>query len=386
MVEIYRDIQEALEHGFERPRSNDPMGSGMQAPQEVQFPRDIEEEANSYFEKIYSKELSVKEMIDGLTRFKNSKNPREQEVFACMIHNLFDEYRFFPNYPDKELTLTAILFGSLIQYQLVAFYHLGTALRYVLEALRKPVGSKMFKFGLQALLQFQSRLGEWPQYCSHLIQITHLHQVFPDLIAYIRQILMSNPGAAAIKDGSVMSETMPNQEVIRKKPEDGLFSSISLDAFPEEMSLSKESPAPSEGIQDKLLFIVNNITDTNMGEKMKELTNLLKEEYQPWFSQYLVTKRAAVEPNYHPIYISLLFGLQRKAVERLVLYETFSSIKELVYSDKTVSSSSERTLLKNLGAWLGGITIARNKPILFKHISFRVRFPGIFAHVSLALL
>ena len=36
-----------------------------------------------------------------LKKFKSSANQREQEVFACMIHNLFDEYRFFPRYPDK---------------------------------------------------------------------------------------------------------------------------------------------------------------------------------------------------------------------------------------------------------------------------------------------
>jgi CCR4-NOT transcription complex subunit 1 len=29
-----------------------------------------------------------------------------------MIHNLFDEYRFFPKYPDKELKITAVLFGG----------------------------------------------------------------------------------------------------------------------------------------------------------------------------------------------------------------------------------------------------------------------------------
>ena len=23
------------------------------------------------------------------------------QVYACMVHNLFDEYRYFPKYPDK---------------------------------------------------------------------------------------------------------------------------------------------------------------------------------------------------------------------------------------------------------------------------------------------
>jgi len=84
-----------------------------------------------------------------------------------MIHNLFDEYRFFQRYPDKELLITGILFGALIQHQLVSYIPLGIALRYVLEALKKPPSTKMFKFGVVALQQFKSRLYEWPQVNRH---------------------------------------------------------------------------------------------------------------------------------------------------------------------------------------------------------------------------
>lgn len=51
-------------------------------------------------------ELSVGQLVDLLRGFKASSVPREQEVFACMVHSLFDEYRFFHNYPDKELHTT----------------------------------------------------------------------------------------------------------------------------------------------------------------------------------------------------------------------------------------------------------------------------------------
>lgn len=80
-----------------------------------------------------------------------------------MVHNLFDEYQFFSKYPEKELRITGILFGQLIQHQLVSYVSLGIALRYVLEALKKAPQTKMFKFGVFALQQFKLRLGEWPQ-------------------------------------------------------------------------------------------------------------------------------------------------------------------------------------------------------------------------------
>jgi CCR4-NOT transcription complex subunit 1 len=50
-----------------------------------------------------------------------------------MVHNLFDEYRFFPNYPDPELDTTAALFGALLHHQLLTNITLGMALRHVLQ-------------------------------------------------------------------------------------------------------------------------------------------------------------------------------------------------------------------------------------------------------------
>ena len=61
----------------------------------------IEELANAYFQKIYTSEQSIAEVIEMLKRFKNSKDGKELEIFACMIRNLFDEYRFFHKYPEK---------------------------------------------------------------------------------------------------------------------------------------------------------------------------------------------------------------------------------------------------------------------------------------------
>jgi len=38
-----------------------------------------------------------------------------------MLRNLFEEYRFFHQYPDKELHTTAVFFGSIIDQGLVTY-------------------------------------------------------------------------------------------------------------------------------------------------------------------------------------------------------------------------------------------------------------------------
>ncbi|XP_058113902.1 general negative regulator of transcription subunit 1-like isoform X1 [Magnolia sinica] len=48
---------------------------------------------------------------------------------------------------------------------------------------------------------------------------------------------------------------------------------------------------PASEIQDKILFMINNISTSNMDVKAKEFTDVLKEQYYPWFAQYMVMKR-----------------------------------------------------------------------------------------------
>jgi len=43
----------------------------------------------------------------------------------------------------------------------------------------------------------------------------------------------------------------------------------------------------------------------------------------------------------------------------------------LLRCDKGVANYSDRTLLKNLGHWLGLLTLAKNKPILFREMDVK---------------
>ncbi|KAG8249518.1 CCR4-NOT transcription complex subunit 1 [Homalodisca vitripennis] len=149
--------------------------------------KEIEDEANSYFQRIYNHPphptLSIDEVLEMLSKFKDSGSKREREVFNCMLRNLFEEYRFFPQYPDKELYITAQLFGGIIERGLVTnFVMLGLALRFVLDALRKPNNSKMYYFGIAALDRFKSRLKEYQKYCEHVTGIAHFSEFPPHLI------------------------------------------------------------------------------------------------------------------------------------------------------------------------------------------------------------
>lgn len=172
-------------------------------PESMQYPdiaysvsKDVEDEANSYFQRIYNHPphptLSIDEVLDMLKKFQDSPSKKEREVFSCMLRNLFEEYKFFPQYPDKELRITAQLFGGIIEKGLVPSYvSLGLALRFVLDALRKPEGSKMYYFGVAALERFKSRLKDYHKYCEHVRAIPHFNDFPPHLVEYVEYGLQS---------------------------------------------------------------------------------------------------------------------------------------------------------------------------------------------------
>ena len=62
----------------------------------------------------------------------------------CMLRNMFEEYKFFPQFPEKELQITGQLFGGIIEHGLVTYLSLSLALRYVLQSLKNPPSRYVF--------------------------------------------------------------------------------------------------------------------------------------------------------------------------------------------------------------------------------------------------
>ncbi|XP_031259158.1 CCR4-NOT transcription complex subunit 1-like [Pistacia vera] len=426
---------------------------------------DIEDEVNSYFQKIFSGQVPVDTIVQMLARFKESYEQREQLIFRCMIHNLFEEYSFFLQYPEKQLKIAAVLFGSLIKHRLVTHLELGIALRGVLDALRKPIDSKIFSFGTKALEQFLDCLVELPQYCNHILQISHLRGTHPELVALVERALArassgyselnrANGGPTDPHNGSPATlenvevpdssqllgsrNTQPGQQIsspiqmqqgyqlfLRDRHKESTTSNsyakplLSLSTHPSVISsdtasyqnssqilssqntasvqaaLSSSSSflhssrgitstrfgsalnietlivaaerrdtaikAPASEVQDKILFMINNISTLNIDAKAKDFTEILSEQYYSWFAQYMVMKRASIEPNFHDLYLKFLDKVNSKALNKEIVKAAYENCKVLLRSELIKSSSEERSLLKNLGSWLGKFTIGRNQ-------------------------
>ena len=147
--------------------------------------------------------------------------------------------------------MTAVVFGSLIQHQLIDYIPLGIAIRYVLDALREAPESNMFKFGLQALLRFQDRLPEWPQLGQALLALPHVQQSHPDIARMVRAA-MSGQAPQQQQNGGGDGRELSAAPEEEKVP----FTALNVDPILD----AEEQREPAEDTSDRILFLLNTLS------------------------------------------------------------------------------------------------------------------------------
>lgn len=330
-----------------------------------------------HYKRMYGDEIQVRNIVEILDRYKHSREPLEQDVFACMIHGLFDEYNHYVDYPLEALATTAVLFGGIISHKLISDLPLKIGLGMILEAVRdhRP-DEPMYKFGLQALMQLLARFREWPGFCKQLLQIPGLHGT--EALKKADEIVREHDDdvvRSQSTSGAAPSMVPPGESFANGSPDDltggdlpaPAFTSIGIDP----LSPGIEFEDPDDEEQGKIQFVLNNITEGTLQSMCSELREMLQQRHQQWFASHLVEERAKMQPNYHNVYLDLVRFFEDQILWSEVLRETYVSVARMLNSEATLQNSTERTHLKNLGGWLGLLTLARDRPIKHKNIAFK---------------
>ncbi|KAK2074521.1 hypothetical protein P8C59_008722 [Phyllachora maydis] len=328
-----------------------------------------------HYKKMYSDEVQVKDIVAILHGYKHSRDPLDQDVFACMIHGLFDEYTHYVDYPLEALATTAVLFGGIISHRLISDLPLQIGLGMILEAIRDHTQEdSMYKFGLQALMQIFGRLREWPGFCKQLLQIPALQNTEAwrkaEEVVREHEEEMTHKRNGVGGTGHLGGDTVSNGNVedgLGQEPRATPFASINLDPLPTNVSFED----PDVEAQDRIQFFLNNLTETTLTAMFRELQGLVEDRHQQWFASHLVEERAKMQPNYHQVYLALVDQFGAKSLWAEILRQTYNSVSRMLNSEVTMQNSTERNHLKNLGGWLGLLTLARDKPIKHRNIAFK---------------
>lgn len=174
--------------------------------------------------------------------------------------------------------------------------------------------------------------------------------------------------------GTPSSATLRSPDKIPRTPTQPL----TIDAILK--SYDVEFTDVSEDLKSKLVFSLNNCSNTNLDEKTIEIRKYLNENPQliPWLSKHIVYQRAPIELNFHTMYITLLEKLSKPELFKEVTRETYALLRKLLDTDRVAPGVERNTIqlndknvLKNLGSWLGLLTLARNKPIILKEFDIK---------------
>ncbi|CAI5760571.1 unnamed protein product [Candida verbasci] len=336
------------------------------------FPPNVESEMKTYYSKMYNKEVEIKDIVDMLIKMKSSDDPHQQDVFACMIHSLLDEYKFFSEYPLSALASTSLLFGALLEKDLIQGTTLTVALNFIWESCNQPQDSHLFKFAVQSLYNFKSRLHEYPIYCKHLLECKSL-SAHAKMYQIVKDAANGIPCSTTAQSTNIQTQS-PTPEIIGLKYQ-------SINYTDKTFGFIKQED-PNEAIKDKILFHVNNLTKDNL--RINEIQELLKEQYFSWFSNYLVGERAKNEPNNHELYASLVIGLNNSILMEYMLNISLKEANILIRNNK--DARNEKNQLKNLGSWLGKITLANDQPLRRDFIALKFLLVESFNFKSLSLI
>lgn len=382
---------------------------------------EIDRIADKIFKQMYKGEITVDEVIEKLETNKNSSNNKSTELYACMIHCILDEYRFYHQYPEKELTLAATLFGQVINHKLLEGVLESIALKYILEAIRKEAGL-MFKFGTIALVQFIEKIQQWPTYLAALIETkqlkssTHIYDTLikkynewcnnqgnNGKIAQSNEQIERDEGHAKNKDsnGSISDSDEANKNEdskvshindntswtngckldktgIDKKAKKIIeedtnilqgYLPICLDAE----ETIKKVQQPTNEIKYTFKYIFNSFTNNNESEKANEIKKILTKnpDYINWFSNFFIITKICIGNVNIIAYNELIKEIDIVDLNKSLIKYSVYYIRKLLASNNLDKDVKEQNILKNLGGFLGKLTLARNRPIFARELDLK---------------
>ncbi|KAK0418259.1 hypothetical protein QR680_013463 [Steinernema hermaphroditum] len=122
--------------------------------------------------------------------------------------------------------------------------------------------------------------------------------------------------------------------------------------------------------------LIDQLTAENIYQKALDFSILIdhvnETKFIAWLAQHIVIHQVSKKAAIHQILQNLMHFMKRDDFDDQIEKETFRCIKVILALDESEAKYDERQMLKNLGSFLGLLTIARNRPILIRDLNLSV--------------
>jgi CCR4-NOT transcription complex subunit 1 len=234
--------------------------------------------------------------------------------------------------------------------------------------------NKKFDFAVTVLDKIRTCLAKQPEFCEGLLDNDHLLARSPELVnqligALNPPIVLSPEKAQALK-AALEAKLQPKVVAapVPERPPQTLESDLDLLESEDRSKRSHTNPDKEK----KLMLFLNNLTFESLNERHKELDKLLdSKEFIKWVSYHIVFRRIPTcnQPNSFEIYVNMLGKVPR--LERPVTKLTYKILQKWFRLTGKSVNDNKLKQFKNLGYWLGRLTIARNEPVLINRLNLK---------------
>jgi CCR4-NOT transcription complex subunit 1 len=356
---------------------------------------DTEKKSNEMLENLYFEKVTIEEFIDKVVKLKVSSSNRDQEILSCIIINIIDEFRFYQNFPEKELYITSEIFGRFIQNKIVDGRALAIFLKALNDSLEKE--GKMFNFGSKALMHFvyNMDLNISPDFYKLLFANEKLRENHFQMLHQLQKKLAETDKLKFVQsehidiiEKKIHAQTLtkikePTEEEVVVKRKEKIVPEVKKVAEKSLMEilnknfleLEKEEQL-SDKVREKIVFWLNAFEDKKLEKRLQEFEELMGEVGNiTWFSKYLVFKRVPSEPVVQNTYRKLIYRANVKNLYKTVYKYSMTMINIVIdfASQKEILLPEEKNTARFCGKWIGLITLVCNKPILLKNLDLKQR-------------
>ncbi|KAK0407720.1 hypothetical protein QR680_003550 [Steinernema hermaphroditum] len=136
--------------------------------------------------------------------------------------------------------------------------------------------------------------------------------------------------------------------------------------------------APPAAIAEAVGFIVMELRHTNTETQVVQMASLMRMQ-PPCFTNWLVHELLRHIPDmtnhlstYYEFFVALCRHDLGHCMEQMMREETYAYVKKLLNRQNCIISGfNDRQVLKNLGAWIGFMTVAKDYPIFDRELNIR---------------
>lgn len=355
---------------------------------------DTEKKANQLLENVYFSYITIEEFTEQMIQLKNSTSNRDQEILSCIIINIIDEFRFYQNFPEKELFITSDIFGMLIKHRIIEGKALIIFLKAISDSLEKD--GRMFKFGYKALMHFinDMTLNISADFYKLLFANEKLRETYYKVLYELQNQLKKTDKLQYVPDEHLviinkkmeafLLPKIKEEQKLKKSLKEKLtyestkFTEKNLMEYLTNLFIEKDKKIDlDDKSKERCIFWLNSLEDTKkLDEKLVEFEALIDTPLKmKWFSLYIVYKRVPSEPAVQNVYRKLIYRSRVDKLYKQVYKITMKMINQVI--DFVISKENllpeERNISRFCGKWVGFITLVCNRPILLKDLNIKAR-------------